>query len=406
MRGIGAVCVLLAILAGESASLLAQATDVTAYGLNVATYASDSPFAKAAFSDFQRARVMLQGRVGRWRYEAAYEHTALITEDGSATPALLTPGATGSSGDWIDLGGTIHRGDHLTWRHRFDRLVLAAELGESVELVVGRQPVSWATTLIFTPADPFSPFDPSDPFREYRIGVDAARLRIYPGPLSEIDIVVRPADFGQGTRTTALARGKTSVGGWDVGGWAGIVHDELAAAGSLSATIGDWAVRAEGALRAATLDDGSTDPERERTVVRFTVGVDRSYTVRDRDLYVIVEYQRDGFGAGDTSDLLEVAVSDAARRGELQALGRDQSALQLSYQVHPLANLNLLTLLSLSDGSALYAPGLSVDVTRSASLRFGAFLTSGASGLDGVGGPRSEYGTVPTVAYAALGLFF
>ena len=54
------------------------------------------------------------------------------------------------------------------------------------------------------PADPFAPFDPADPFRDYRAGVDAARVRIFPSAFSEIDGAVRIAEYGGSRTTTAL----------------------------------------------------------------------------------------------------------------------------------------------------------------------------------------------------------
>ena len=90
----------------------------------------------------------------------------------------------------LELQWTLEESEHVLWQHRFDRLNVSWTPAPPVQIQIGRQAVSWATTLFFTPADPFSPFDPADPFREFRAGVDAARLHVYPGALSEIDVVV------------------------------------------------------------------------------------------------------------------------------------------------------------------------------------------------------------------------
>ena len=81
--------------------------------------------------------------------------------------------------------------EHVLWQHRFDRLNVGFSPSQAMDLTLGRQAVSWGTTLFLTPADPFLPFSPSDPFRQFRGGGDAARLRLYPGPLSALDVVVR-----------------------------------------------------------------------------------------------------------------------------------------------------------------------------------------------------------------------
>ena len=232
---------------------------------------------------------------------------------------------------------------------------------------MGRQVVSWASTFILTPADPFTPFDPADPFREYRAGVDAVRFRAYPGPFSEIDIVVRPISKTGEDQITALARGKTNWLGWDFAAWGGVVFDEPAGALSLVGALGPWAVRSEFAVRS----------EADEVIVRGTVGVDRRFSVGGRDLYLIAEYQHDGFGAAGSEDLLDVVASDPFQRGELQVLGRDALAVQGSYQIRPLWGIDLLTITSLADGSGLVSGGASWSVGVNSSLRGGFFLGFG-----------------------------
>jgi hypothetical protein len=86
-------------------------------------------------------------------------------------------------------------------------------------------------------------------------------------------------------------------------------------------------------------------------------------------------------------------------------LGRWETALQASYQAHPLVEVNLLALANLTDGSALLSPGLSWSATASATVRVGAFVGAG----QGMSRPLvlgSEYGSVPGVGYAAVSWFF
>ena len=89
----------------------------------------------------------------------------------------------------------------------------------NADLIVGRQPVSWATTLFLTPADPFSPFDPADPFREYRGGVDAARLRVYRVLEVQRDGLgaTSPAGLLAATASRVFSQGEMQVLGREVG---------------------------------------------------------------------------------------------------------------------------------------------------------------------------------------------
>ena len=124
-------------------------------------------------------------------------------------------------------------------------------------------------------------------------------------------------------------------------------------------------------------------------------------------ILLIVEYQRDGFGAGSSDDLLGVLSASPFQRGELQVLSRDVAALQASYQIHPLWGIDLLTLTSLVDGSFLLSGGATWSVGSNSTLRGGFFIGFGNDTIDpetGVLG--SEFGAQPNVGYVSLSHFF
>lgn len=383
------------------ASVLGQGSGVSGSYLNLWTRVGNSVLGPASGSGFHRFRVMWTEDAGPVALDLAYEHTLSLREPGALGAQFFTAAAgTASGGDWLNLGGDLKTVDGIEWRHRFDRLSIRFDLGDNADLVIGRQPVSWATTLFLTPSDPFSPFDPADPFREYRVGVDAARFRYYRGAFTQFEVVARPAGVGlDGERTlTLLGRATTNRRGWDLGVWGGLVHDTFGAAASLSGAVGLWALRAEAAVR--DFDD--------RLVARGTVGLDRTFPIAGRDLYVVIEYQRDGLGAESPDELLAAATRRAFTQGEMQVLGRDTGALQLSWQLHPLVSASTLVLGSLRDGSFMFGPGLSYSVTQGAGFRIGAFTGVGEDAtLDG-GILRfgSEYGSIPRFVYTSMNFFF
>ncbi len=377
----------------------AQQPGLSGYYLNVGTHVQESVLGPAGASDVQRLRLMWNASPGPVRLDAAWEQTLTLRQAGAPGAQLFTAAGAVSGGDWFSLGGEIHSGERAEWRHRFDRLNLRLDLGINADLTVGRQPVSWATTLVLTPADPFSPFDPADPFREYRIGVDAARLRYYHGAFTQFEVVARPARIGERETLTLLGRASTNAAGWDVGGWAGIVHDTFGAAGFLSGAVGLWALRAEVAARDL---DG-------RKAARAAIGLDRTFLIAQRDLYVVIEYQHDGLGATSPDGLLAAATSRAFTQSELQVLGRDTGVLQLSYPLHPLVSASALWLGSLRDGSFLLSPGLSYSATESLALRLGAFFGFGDEPASASGATwtlTSEYGALPRVLFLSANWFF
>jgi len=375
------------------------------YYLNVAS-ASDGgpvgeagsggdPFRDAGVADFQRLRIMIAPAFGPLTLDLSYEQTLEAHSSlGGGVPSSL--GTARSAGDWLDLQGTVATSDRVAWLHRIDRASATLDLGESTEVTIGRQPISWATTLLLTPGDPFVPFTVEDPFREYRAGIDAARVRLFLGPFSDLDLVLRPAKSFDGEVTmTALGRLRTVVSGIELGGWLGALHDEAAGSAFLTATLGGAAARSEVVVREV---DG-------KARVRVAAGLDRSFLVGGRDLYAILEFQHDQLGAASSTDIVRVLGTAAARRGELLTLGRDTGALQLEYSIHPLWSVDALVLANLIDPSLLLGPAASYSPSAESSLRLGLFVGLGRGPrMDGL--PGSEYGSVPVIAYASLSAFF
>ncbi len=381
---------------------VAQPSALSGYYLNLWTRVGSSPLGGPSNgSAFQRLRLMWDGGSGPALVDLAYEHALTFREPGTLGAQLFTAAAgSASGGDWLMLDDQIDAGEGALWRHRIDRLSLRFDLGPDADLVVGRQPISWATTLMLTPADPFSPFDPADPFREYRIGVDAARLRYYAGAFTQFELVARPARAGPNGESTLtlLARATTNHRGWDLGAWAGTVHDTFGAAAFLTGTVGLWAARTEVAVR--RIDD--------RSALRGSLGVDRTFSLHGREVYTIIEYRHDQLGAASRDELLSVATSRAFAQGEMQALGRDVGALQLSCQLHPLLSASNLVLASLRDGSFLLGPGLGYSASESVGVRLGAFLGVGeGAALEGfTPRPGSEFGAIPRVIFLSTNFFF
>jgi len=388
-------CSLLCFFLLWAAPAAAQSPSVRGYYLHLGMGITSGPFTDRNLLDVQRLRLMSDMSVGLLALDAAYEHVLQLST-GSLAGGAGFAGALGTArtgGDWIPLQGSIASGTHAEWRHRFDRLSIEYAT-DKFALTVGRQPISWATTLFLTPADPFTPFDPSEPFREYRAGVDAARVRFFPGPFTEVEAVVRPAKTAVGNTVTALGRIRAAVGRWEFAGWAGAVHDEASASISATLTVRGAGVRGEGVMRR----------ENGVTIVRAAAGVDRSWNVFGRTLYAVLEYQRDGFAAVDASQLPTVATSAPSLRGELLTLSRHAMAGQISYTLHPLVSVSGLALWSLSDGSVLLAPGLSYSASGAVSLQAGAFAGFGAETSGPF--PGSEFGAVPVIGYVALTGFF
>jgi len=373
-----------------------QLPEIRGYYLNVPTWSGSNQFAAGGLGDINRFRLMTEPSFGDFTFQVAYEHLLTLTQRAGADPSGIFVGVSSGGGEWLPLQWTIEETDHVAWRQKFDRLNVSWAPVDAIGMAAGRLTASWATTMFLTPADPFLPFDPSDPFREYRAGVDAFRFQYFPGPLSDIDLVVRPTDFPNGETLSVLARGRTVWHSWEVSTWFGMLYDEPAAAIGAAGGIGAVAVRGEVTLQKS---DGDM-------ALRGTVGIDGRFVVWGRDLFYVVEYQRDGFGAGTSAELLEVLQSDAFARGQLQVLGRDELVLQGAYQPHPLWGLTLLTITNLDDPSTLLSPGVSYSISNEMSASSGLFFGFGDDTPSIESPLASEYGLVPTFVYVSATVFF
>ena len=373
----------------------AQSDWVTGYLQTVPLYTGSTTLQDSNISSFNRFRLTTRPVIGQVAVEAAYEHAASFRRLRIiGGPAV---GVVPSGGQWLKLQWDVADNEHVLWQHRFDRLHVGWSPTRGVELSAGRQAVSWGTTLFLTPADPFVPFSPADPFREFRAGIDAARLRLSPTPLSEIDIVVRGTKTdGLGEELSALVRGLITVSNWEISGWGGALYGDAVGSMAAAGAIGAWAVRGEAVIRKINAD----------LKFRGSVGVDRLLQVNRRDLTLLVEYQRDGLGGARPEEYLSVVTSDPFARGELQVVGRDETILQGAYQVHPLWNIAGLWLWNLNDRSALLSPSVLYSVSDESVLAGGVFFGIGADENTPARPLPSEYGMAGTTGYVSLSWFF
>ncbi len=82
---------------------------------------------------------------------------------------------------------------------------------DKVEVTIGRQRIAWGTSWVWNPIDIFNPSDVLDFDYEERPGVDAFRIQYYTGPISKIELSIRPGK----TKKRWIAAGLWSVNAWN-----------------------------------------------------------------------------------------------------------------------------------------------------------------------------------------------
>lgn len=282
----------------------------------------------------------------------------------------------------------VERSALLTWEQHdsaASRADLAADLlalqyrGGGMDLTLGRQPVSLATTFYFTPNDFFAPFAPQSFFRTYRPGVDALRVDILLESLFQAELLAvlaygSEADSVNGwsraprwSRSALLARlNREGLGfGWSL--LAGTVADRTLVGGGVQGELFDWlGIRGEGHYAVAEASGAGLGG-------RLALGLEHSYA-DGRNWRM--EYFYNGYP--------EPAAS---------LPGHHYGALGLGYEFTPLLTGGLVGLADFANGSRLFSANLLYSLSDEAELAMTGVIPAGRrpAGTD----PGSEFARQP-----------
>jgi hypothetical protein len=306
--------------------------------------------------------------------------------------------ATGTTPRLLDLQHVFVDEPDVEIAAELDRLSVTWQ-PPGLRLVVGRQAITWGVSYFWPALDLFAPFPPERIDREYKPGVDAVRLTVALGSLSEVDVVAA----GQGTSLPedgsigALLR--VHAGAADVGVMGGWFHRDIVAGAFLTANV-----RGTGVYGEVAYTDSGDPQDRQLDRAHFwraSVGFDRQLTPT---VAVSVEGAWNGFGTSNVDRYEQVAASDRVRRGEVTSLGQWYVGASASWQAHPLLVLTAAVLANLNDGSVMLLPQAAWSLGDNVVLELGGVVGLGPGpGADGQ--LRSEYGGVDAV-YAAIRLYF
>lgn len=270
------------------------------------------------------------------------------------------------------LGKEVERSRLLTWEQHesaASRAALAADVlalqyrGRVVDVTMGRQPVSLATTFYFAPNDLFAPFAAQSFFRTYRPGVDALRADLRLAPLSQLTLLAVLAyapeldsangwSRGPEWSRTALLAGYNRE--WRGFGWSllgGTVSDRTLVGGGLQGELFDWlGLRAEGHY---ALEEKFGAGEGGR----FALGIEHRYA---DNFDWRLEYFYNGYPGRTT------IYHD-----------RHYGALGMGYQFTPLLSGGLVVLADLNDGSRLFSANFLYSLTDESELALTGSLPMG-----------------------------
>jgi hypothetical protein len=337
--------------------------------------------------------------------EAAYEQRLRVESAGAASAAAgplpldAPPPYRLRPLDW-----PIARGTGLAWRHEVDRAAAALRLGPA-QLTLGRQAVGWGRGVLFGAVDLFAPFAFLEVDREWRRGVDAARVELRLADRAGAELVVAGAEAAREMAAAGRLRGAAGdldgevVAGWRAGDWL----LGLAASGALGGAELHGELAAFRAREALPAGGAFGDP---RLAFKAVAGASRRLAVGN-GLLLLGEYHHSGFGARSAGRLAALLADPGFQRrllrGDLQIPGRHAAAASASYTFSPVTTASLTALVSPADGSGLLAPQIRLDLSDRVTAVASAVLPFGEAprGLS----LRSEYGATARAGFVQLAVY-
>jgi hypothetical protein len=234
----------------------------------------------------------------------------------------------------------------------------------AADITAGKQRIAWGTSYLWAPTDVFNPFALSFAIaEEERRGVDAVRVEVPLGALSEIEGVVL---FDVEPNKTAKGlRAKTNVGMYDLS----LSYVALGETGSqigfdTSGELLGLGVRAE----AAVINQQGTIEH-----VKYTLGWNYTF---ENGVGVDMEYFYNGIGATDKNNYDWTGLAS----GDIVQLARNYVFFGASYIIDEITDVNAALMVNADDSSFIIYPAYNRNVFENVDLSFEALLPGGTAG--------------------------
>jgi hypothetical protein len=292
--------------------------------------------------------------------------------------------------------------------HNLDRLSAMVKM-KIGDLIIGRQPIAWGSARVVNPTDIIAPFSFNEPDKEERYGVDAVRLRVPLGRLSELDmgyVLGRKFAFSQ---SAFFVRSKFHVAKTDLALLLLGFRRDLLLGIDVARSLGGAGAWFEGAYAVPGVFDRDSNPA-DSEYVRLSTGIDGSLNT---NTYAFLEYHFNSAGASQPEFYPGLLCKPAYSRGSTYLLGRHYVAAGLNYQLTPLIQVTGMFITNVLDRSLSLSPQVEYNVSKNIYLAGGAYLGIGK----GPGAPlltdppvpadlKSEFGGYPDYAFLSFRLYF
>jgi hypothetical protein len=356
-----------------------------------------------------RMRLVLSARhTSSLRAEIAYEQQArLVSESaggGGGEGVLFSESHVPYRIRQLDKG-LVEVGSSFLYRHELDRAFVAADWGIA-DLVLGRQAVGWGRGIFFGAVDIFNPFSPLESDREWRRGIDAARLGVRVTDTISLDGVAAIGETEEQSSVAVRLRGY--LGDVDAELIFGKRCEDYLYALSASTPVLEAELHGELALfkTPEAFPDGGV-LGKDDLIAKAVLG--SSYTIDvGNAIYLMAEYHFSGFGTRDAEEmearLKEQDFIERYLRGDTQILGRHAAACEIAYGIRGNTPLSFSAIINPADGSGILIPSLTWTFSDNLTLVAQAYAPYGL-GPEG-GRARSEYGGAPVSGLLQMSFYY
>ncbi|HOW51547.1 MAG TPA: hypothetical protein PLV42_05820 [bacterium] len=353
--------------------------------------------------------------------ETAWQVSPTVSQmGGNALTGLFAP----SLNDYriTDLLDTLYTSPagQVAFPHSLDRLTVTFSL-PFMDIYAGRQAISFGAAKFINPTDVFAPLSFQDINREEKVGVDAVRVKFPLGEMNELDAGYVFGPDGRFSKSAAFVRAKFALWETDISLMLVEYQYNLLSGLSIERAIGGAGVWLEAAYTADTIfkesermSPGIHGDINGNDDFRLSVGAD--YNFAEANLVLFGEYHFSLVGTLRPSQYLEniwpgtgeKAYSDSG----VYLLGQHYLAVGFTWEIVPLLNGSLQTLINLTDGSLLLSPRLEYSVADDLFWDVGASIGAGVTARQGdfmgfiYPVPRSEFGLYPYTVYTTMRLYF
>ena len=277
---------------------------------------------------------------------------------------------------------------NLAVYHNLDRMYGSVSFPFG-DLYLGRQAISWGSAHVINPTDIIAPYSFSNLNTEEKRGVDAVRLRMPVGSMSEIDLGYVAGDEFSYAQSALFGRTRLYAAGADISLLVMDFKENLLIGGDIARSIGgagSW-IEAAYVLPDALGSDGA-DAEQQYTTV--SAGMDYNFGPK---FYGYAEYHFNSPGK-DSADKY-TAYTD----GAIYLLGRHYAAIGGTYQLTPLIPVSGMLLMNITDISANFSLNIDYNFTRDVYVSAGCYLGAGES-------QSTEFAAYPDLYYVSVKLYF